>query len=219
MFSDQGHLDVPPAKFLELADASPRTFVNDYLLVGTPFVFKTYRAYCDFRRTLAEKLQIHPCAILVRGSARLGYSTAPRLDKAWRKLKPDSDIDVAIADVDYFTHLDSQIRQWESRQRLPHPKSPSFVPYGKRQQYRNFNCVADDWLPPNTCVPHRDTMDSFDTTPYCGSKRDISAFIFRDWWSLRNRCEFDLAELCKAVKDGTVPPPDEEPAATPTPTS
>ncbi len=123
----------------------------------------------------------------------------------------EPDIDVAIADVDYFTRLDGDIRQWEARQRLPHYKAPAHEPYAKRQQYRSFNCVADDLLPPNTCVPHRDVMDAFDTTSYCGIKRHIGAFVFRDWWSLRNRYEFDLHALCVGVKNGTVPPPVDDP--------
>ncbi len=209
-FSKEGHLDLRPTQLLDMAQRAPRRLVNDYLLAGTPRVFETYEAFCRFRESLAEKLHIHPCAIVIRGSARLGYSVAPRMGKAWRKLTADSDIDVAIADVDYFVRLDGDIRQWESRQRLPHYKAPAYEPYAKRQQYRSFNCVADDWLPPNTCVAHKDVMDAFDTTSYCGIRRDISAFIFRDWWSLRNRCEFDLQALCETVEKGIVPPPDDE---------
>lgn len=207
MFSAQGHLDIQPKDFLKMAQEAPRKLVNNYLLAGTPHLFATYDEYCAFRGDLASKLRIHPCTILVRGSARFGYRTSPRADKVWTPITPDSDIDVAIADVDYFNHLDAEVREWEARQRMPHPAHPSFRPYAQRQQYRSFNCVADSWLPPNTCVSHGDTMSEFDTMAYCGRKRKVSAFVFRDWWSLRNRFEFDIAELCSRVNAGALPPP------------
>lgn len=43
---------------------------------------------------------------------------------------------------------------------------------------------------------------------HCGRHRDLNAFIFRDWWTLRSRFEFDLKELCKGVPDRFGPPPD-----------
>lgn len=207
MFSSEGHLDLPQPELLRMARSEPRRLVTDFLMVGTPRVFDTYVSFCRFREALASKLQLHPCAIVVRGSARLGYSIAPRVGKAWCALRDRSDIDVAIADVDYFNRLDNEIRDWEARQRIPHYRAPEYEPYAKRQQYRTFNCVSDDWLPPNTCVPHKDVMDAFDTAPFCGLKRSVTAFIFRDWWSLRNRCEFDLRALCEAIDKGTVLPP------------
>lgn len=206
-FSPDGHLDIPANKLFQMAKQSVRTLVNNYLMVGTPRVFDTYDHFCSFREAIARSLHVHPSAVVVRGSARLGYSIAPRLDKAWRKMLPGSDIDVAIAAVDYFNRLDGDIREWEGRQRQPRYKTREYQAYAKRQQYRSFNCIADGLLPPNTCVPHTDAMQSFDTTQYCGIKRSVTAFVYRDWWSLRNRYEFDLESLCEAVDNGVVPPP------------
>ncbi len=39
----------------------------------------------------------------------------------------------------------------------------------------------------------------------CGLPRPIDAFIFRDWWSLYSRWEFDLRDLRKALRDGLEP--------------
>lgn len=208
--SPEGHFELPRRELLDLAQRNPRRLINDILLAGTPFAFEKHVIYCDFREALAERLHVHPCTLVIRGSAKLGYSITPRLDKAWRPFQPESDIDVAIVDVDYFTRLDNEIRSWEGRQRVPHDKAPEYRPYAKRQQYRSFNCVTDQTLPPNTCVSHSDVMERFDTSSYCGVKRGISAFVFRDWWSLRNRYEFDLKALCKAVADGTITTPEDE---------
>ena len=43
---------------------------------------------------------------------------------------------------------------------------------------------------------------------HCGRHRDLNAFIFRDWWALRSRFEFDLKELCKGVPKKLPAPPD-----------
>lgn len=211
MFSPEGHIKLTPKKLLELAQTSPRSLVNDYLLVGTPEAFHSYESYCAFRRTLAEKLQVHPIAITIRGSARLGFSPSPKRDKAWLPFRTNprpSDIDVAIADVDYFNRLDADIRQWEARQRVPHYSSRDYASYLRRQQYKAYNCVADDCLPHNTCVPHTDITAAFDTAPYCrGVQHKVGAFVFRDWWSLRNKWEYDLKQLCEGVAKGTILPP------------
>ena len=210
-FSQEGYIGISPSDLLARARCDLRSLVNDILLAGTPYIFGTsYSSYCEFRRALAERLHVHPCSIVIRGSARLGYSTKPVMNEAWRALSDASDIDVAIADADYFNHLDSEIQSWESRQLVPHFRAPAYYPYARRETYRAFNCVADEWLPPNTCVWHTDVMENFDTASYLGGvNRDVSAFVFRDWWSLRNRWEFDLRELCRAVDENKVGLPPE----------
>jgi hypothetical protein len=43
---------------------------------------------------------------------------------------------------------------------------------------------------------------------HCGRYRELNAFIYRDWWALRSRFEFDLKELCKGIPSPFGPPPD-----------
>jgi hypothetical protein len=43
---------------------------------------------------------------------------------------------------------------------------------------------------------------------HCGRPRELNAFIYRDWWALRSRFEFELKELCKGIPDRFGPPPD-----------
>jgi hypothetical protein len=45
---------------------------------------------------------------------------------------------------------------------------------------------------------------------YCGVPRKLSAFVFRDWWSVRQRYEYDLRELCKFVRKGELTPPEDD---------
>ncbi|MCX7050058.1 MAG: hypothetical protein NTX50_31815, partial [Candidatus Sumerlaeota bacterium] len=144
MFDPEGHLNLSAAELFAMAENTPRRLVNDYLLAGTPRAFQTYDLYCEFRTALAKLLQIHPRTMVIRGSTLLGFSITPRMEKVWRPISAESDIDLAIADSDYFARLDTEIRQWETRQRIPHDKSREYKPYAKRQEYRSFNCVNDD---------------------------------------------------------------------------
>jgi len=210
MFSSQGHIEMTPSKFWGFVTKSVRRTVNDYLLVGTPKAFEQYEKYCDFRAELGKCLQIHPSCIVVRGSAKFGFSIAPKSDRAWRPFSEDSDIDVAIADVDYFSRLHHDVCSWEERQRVGASGVWGVRKDAKRQEYRGFNCIPDKLFPPNTCVYHVDAMQGFDTSPYCGTRREISAFVFRDWWSLRNRCEYDLIMLKKAVEEKQILSPLEQ---------
>ena len=207
-FDPEGHLCLDPERLFEHAKLDPRATVNNYLLVGTLWVFATYAKYRAFLRDVATRLHIPPQSIAMRGSSHLGFSIAPRPDKAWQKRRKDSDIDIAIVDVAYFERLDTEVRAWEGRNLKPNLRNREDVKrYARRQQLRASNCIDDDTLPRNTCVPHRDAMADIDTTPHCGARQDVSAFVFRDWWSLRNRYEDDLKELCEKVTSGIVLPP------------
>ncbi|MDX9724037.1 MAG: hypothetical protein RBU37_25030 [Myxococcota bacterium] len=209
MFDAEGHIPLAPVDVLNQARANPRRLVNDVLLAGTPFVFPSYREFCEFREVLGVALHVHPHAMVVRGSAHLGYSYSPAPGKTWQKMDASglSDIDVAIADVELFLRLDDANREWEQRQRPPLPGQPGFDWYQRRQLDRRFNCVLSSRIPFNTCVAFVDALKSFDTRPFGVKKRSISAFVFRDWWSLRNRCEADLRDLCNGVTQGRLPDP------------
>jgi hypothetical protein len=46
---------------------------------------------------------------------------------------------------------------------------------------------------------------------HCGLQRKLSAFIYPDWLSARQRYEYDLRELVRGVEAGKLPPPGDEP--------
>lgn len=217
MFDPQGHKSVTATQFFASATADVRTAVKDLCLSGTPSAFSTFTAYRAFLDAVSTALGIHPRAIVVRGSAHLGFSTSPKPHKIWKAFRrvagpgeEISDIDIAIVDLPYFDQMNREILNWEERQGgEPLPNSPRFRRWLRRADYRHYNlCADDDSLPPNTCMRHVNAIGAIDTAPFCaGIRHGLSAFVFRDWWSLQNRCEYDLRTILRLVQAQAISAP------------
>ncbi len=206
-FDSEGHIEIAPSEFLDLARQDPTGLVDHVLLAGTPRVFATYSAYRAFLRDVCERLGLHPRAVAVCGSAHLGFSYTPRKEKVWLACRPDSDVDLVIVDADYYDGRDAEVRRWEERQSPAGPHSHDFKSHLRRQTLRRFFCHDDQSFPRSTCVPHRDALSRIDTMRHGLGARTVSAFIFRDWWSLRVRREHDLRELDEGIHRGKLPAP------------
>lgn len=212
-FDTEGHIKVMPQELLSRARENVERVANELLLYGTPAVFPTYVKYCEFIAALGEALGVHPRSIALRGSGLLGYSLAPK-NTAWAPMRNGdvrgtrpSDIDVAIVDAAYFHWMDGEVQAWESTQGRPSPNVPGVANWVKRATARAFYCCNDKLLPPNTCVQHVDAIRRFQTIEYCGVRRPISAFVFKDWWCIRNRCIKDLRDLIEGIDSGLIPQP------------
>src|SRR5262245_38166186 len=83
--------------------------------------------------------------------------------------------------------------------------------YGRRQQDRQFNCCRDEALPPAICIHHQDTMRRVGKMKHCGLHRKLSAFIYPDWLSARQRYEYDLRKVVEGVEAGRLPTPGDAP--------
>jgi hypothetical protein len=212
-FDPEGHIVITPRQFLEAFRHDPERLVLNALLPGTPWSFPTHDNYCEFRNYISHRLNVHAQSLVVRGSTKLGFSIRPTNEKAWMALGPVSDIDIAIVDPDYFTRIDNEVRQWERglgrgltrvtvsklqsirRTRgfsylrfFDLPETPALIEYGK--------CFAE--APVEAC---------------CGAPRPISAFFYRDWWSVASRWKFDIRCLATAVDENRVAAPPDEPRA------
>ena len=77
-------------------------FVERYIWFGTPAIFADCeQKYYNLKREISTQFQVKSKSnIIVVGSAKLGFSIAPR--KRFRDIQDDSDIDVAIIDEDLF---------------------------------------------------------------------------------------------------------------------
>ena len=69
----------------------------------------------QIREQLSRALTCEPATVMVFGSARWGYSLAPR--KFGQPFHEDSDIDIAIIDADLFDTLWFSIIAWHYRRR------------------------------------------------------------------------------------------------------
>jgi hypothetical protein len=212
-FDSEGHIVTSPREVFQWAAKNPRRLIDSYLLTGTPWSFPTYDSYRNFLEAIYERIGIHPNNLFMRGSCHLGFSISPE-PPVWSEMKDGSDLDLAIVDANYFDRMDKEIQEWEERNRIElQGKSSGY--YIKRQDYRRFNCCAEYTFPSNTCVHHRDVMLRVAKMEHCGRFRSLSAFIFRDWFSARLRCESDLRKLCDGVKGGRLVLPEERPVEGP----
>lgn len=207
-FDPEGHIEIGPSELLQLARADPRRLIDQFLIQGTPAVFPTYDAYYQFLREISSRLDVHPRNLILRGSSKLGFSIAPRVDKVWYEAREDSDLDLAIVDTAYYERIDQEVIRWEERNRAHRMEGRASGRFLDRQENRYFNCCRIKDLPAHLFPHHFDAMSDVARMEHCGRRRELNAFIYRDWWALRSRFEFDLKELCKGVPDPFGPPPD-----------
>ena len=203
--SAEGHSLTSPREVCERLN-EPARLINDVFIPGTPVAFPTYARYCDFLAYCADAFGVHPRKFLVRGSTKLGFSISPHAESAWVEMRPDSDLDLAIIDSDYYHFLDREIRMWERKPENKAFRGTQFSKSIARQKQRGFYTYRYFDLPPIGCVTeHTVQLKALPVEACCGLPRPIDAFIFRDWWSLYSRWEFDLRDLRKALRDGLEP--------------
>ncbi len=214
----EGHILITPAEIQQRAALVTRhRLINDVLIPGTPFVFPKYDSYCDFLEFFSARLGIHPRSIGFCGSGKIGFSIAPRVNKVWGAMRPDSDIDLAIMDPAYFEFIDERIRDWEHRnERLVH-RGAAYTQYTSRLNSRRFYFLRYEDLP--ECLPCVSEFKAHITgresaacrEACCGRIRPMKAFIYRDWRSFYGKYQNDLHELCIGIDDGTLPKADSSP--------
>jgi hypothetical protein len=209
-FDSEGHLQITPVQLFQLAKDDPRRLIDHYLAQGTPAVFPTYDAYYDFLREISNRFEVHPRNLILRGSSKLGFSIAPKFSKVWMEVGEKSDLDLAIVDATYYERIDQEVIRWEERNRADRVRGRAAKDFPARQDDRFFNCCRIKDLPEHLFLHHFDARKDIALMEHCGRRRDLNAFIFRDWWALRARFEFDLRELREGVPK-KLPAPSEKP--------
>jgi hypothetical protein len=198
----EGHLLTSPREVCERLN-EPARLINDVFIPGTPVAFPTYARFCDFLASCADAIGVHPRNLLVRGSTKLGFSISPDAASAWVEMRPDSDLDLAIIDPDYYHFLDREIRMWERRPENKAFRGIQFSISIARQKQRGFYTYRYFDLPEiGRVTEHTAQLKALPVEACCGLPRPIDAFIFRDWWSLYSRWEFDLRDLRRALGAG-----------------
>lgn len=85
--------------------------VQKYILHGTPYIFKDDEdKYFDLKREIAINFSEHYSNIHMVGSAKLGFSIAPR--KLWKPFTIESDIDIAVVSTKLFENLWGSIHEF-----------------------------------------------------------------------------------------------------------
>jgi len=212
IYDEHGHIRWKPIELFQLAIDSPRPLINDFLTSGTPAAFATRDRYSGFLEAVAERTGVHPRNLFLRGSCQVGFSIAPR-PKVWTSMHADSDLDLAIVDADYFQRINQEVQKWADDNRAESIREdvPSFDYVGWQRDRRLYNCCRAEDLPLSVCVHHQETMATIAGLQHCGSKREVNAFVFRDWWSVYRRYEWDLKELIGGVRGRRLTPPGDVP--------
>ena len=197
-FDAEGHVVITPREWqAELAD--PGKLTKDIWLVGTPWAFPTHAGFRDFLAFLADRLGVHPNNMAIRGSTKIGFSISPRADKVWVAMRPESDLDLAIVDPDYYHFFDREIRNYERRIWDERSSVPEMRKAASRCEHRKFYTYRYQEMPNISCVQdHRAHLSDVPVQQFCGYPRNLTTFIYRDWWSVHERCEYDLRCLRKA---------------------
>lgn len=94
---------MPREKFIQsLKSETPIAFVDNYLFDRIPAIFDNNRPqFIEWKRTLAEKLEVDAACIMLVGSAATGMSMNPA--KNFKHFDEASDIDVAVISSYHFT--------------------------------------------------------------------------------------------------------------------
>ncbi len=210
-FDSEGHVVVSPREWQErLAD--PARLVRDVWLVGTPWAFPTYGVFRELMAFLADHFGVHPNNIAVRGSTKIGFSISTKPDKVWGAMRPDSDLDLAIVDPDYYHFFDREIRNYERRLGGRLYRGSAGVKAVRRRESRKFYTYRDQDMPDIGCVrDHKAHLSEAPIEQCCGSPRPLTAFIYRDWWSVHARCEYDLRDLRRALTTPGFPAGEDKP--------
>jgi len=75
--------------------------VDRHVLFGTPYIFRAEEdMYYSLKKVIAEEFAVSTSNVFMAGSAKLGYSIAPK--KLWRPIQEKSDIDMVIVSNQLF---------------------------------------------------------------------------------------------------------------------
>jgi hypothetical protein len=215
-FDEQGHLVVTPRELQEKLN-DPYGLIHQILLPGTPAAIPTHEQHCQLLDHLATALSVHPRNMLFKGSTKIGFSIAPKPEKVWCRYCTSSDLDLAIVDPVYFSRLDEQVRHWErrseNRQNLFLRNTRQGTAYRNRvRQKGQYECYRFFDLPPILALEElNEALSKTPVSSCCGVPREITAFVFRDWWGVYSRYDFDLSELRRELRQTRLPPAEDQP--------
>ena len=219
-FDAEGHVIVTPREIHEKALTDKVGLINSVLIPGTPRAIPTHAQHHELLGYISDRIGIHPSYLFFKGSTKIGFSIAPKAEKVWMAYGPTADLDLAIVDPHFFQMVDSEVRRWEwsavNRGRI-FQNQRLFKEYGNRNYHKGrFDCFRFFDLPKIACMEQLD--DCLSNAPVeacCGVDRPLKAFIFRDWWGICKRYDYDLYCLERGLRGVSDPLPagGEEPRA------
>jgi hypothetical protein len=182
----------------ELANLNPSIFVSKWILERIPHVFGADQLrFNEWKRALADKIGVDPCAIALTGSASVGISLNP--NKHFREFDERSDIDVAIISSYHFEVAWRYLRNMKSEYyRLGQGARRSVDDH--KTKYVYFGTIATDQILEH--LPYGKEWlvalsDMAKLNPTEG--REIKARVYRDFESLRGYQVSNVRKLSNDV--------------------
>lgn len=83
----------------DLRRMSPTELIRKHISTGQP-VGLDEEAYFDLRNVVAEEFELHPSAVVLVGSSRMGFGIAPR--KRYQEARAHADLDLALISSERF---------------------------------------------------------------------------------------------------------------------
>jgi len=191
-----------------------RRFIRLWLTEGIPFAFRDApMMYETVRSWLASQFETHPKLITIIGSARIGYSLAPR-PQYGRPFGVNSDLDLVVVSENIFSSLSDTFYKWkadvavgsvqarnetertfweDNLSRLPKNISKGFVdahkiPYWSRYPLAQ-NVANTMWM----------LKEILAATPIAPKIRKATVRAYRDWEALLEQMEINFFYILKSL--------------------
>lgn len=178
----------------QLKDLPVEKFVSRFILERTPFIFQNnHYEFLDWRATIAEKLLVDGCAVIITGSAGVGISLNPT--KNFKAFDDTSDVDVAVVSMYHFEEAWRRLRNLRSGAlRLTSIERRAIQMH--REHYIYWGTIATDKILPVLPFGHawqQSLSEMARITPT--HQRTINVRVYRDFESLRGYQAHNVANL------------------------
>lgn len=178
---------------------SNEELVERYIWFGTPAIFSDCeQTYYDLKREISTQFPVKSKNnIIVVGSAKLGFSIAPR--KRFRDIQDESDIDVAIIDEELFDSYWERLFEFNINVKSRSEKEEYL--YQKFLQYFFKGWLRPD-LFPFDFEGKREWFDFFSGISYKKyDKRKVAAAIYKNEYFFKKYHEENIETLREELKN------------------
>lgn len=192
--NDQAHTE-RVALFQHDVNTDMASCIRRHITTGDP-AGMSQTTYYDLRRNVADWLKIHPSAVIVVGSCRVGFTLKPK--SRYRPFGPASDIDVAVVSDRWFNQI------WDGLFKATHPNRDWVLT--NKQGKRLGRDLYNGWITPSK-LP---TLPGFESAKNWAeafakmtregicNRHAIRGRLYRDWKRLE-QYQAHYVRLCRPI--------------------
>ena len=191
--------------------------VRLWISEGIPFAFQhSPMLYEAIRNWLADQLGVHPKALTMVGSARIGFSLAA--SEYGRAFGPGSDLDFAAISDRLFAAVASDFHKWnadvsdgsalpqnetealywrDNLNRLPQNISRGFIDSHKIPQWRRYETVQKI---SQTFFLLGRRLAASPNVPIIRRRKGTSLRVYRDWDAFEDQFAFNLSRMLESLR-------------------